>query len=631
MAKTIDLDEIYKLRKDFIIIGLTGRTGSGCTYIADTLECNDIKWIPEPNVGNTNNNERKYKIAHKYLTQNWSNGFEVIKYKNVICLMILREFISKYEHTTFDTNFDDLISFFGDKIPKDDFVRKYQEEFGGSLDVDYGPEIIQLQSMKEECRLVTNKFEELGLACIFDDGDISSETKNEAYLFFKSKLFTNFCTNFNNALMCVSLSKRIVALNIICNYFRERECIFCPNEDNLPYVYSIAKVIDYLIQGFSLSNSETRMVIDSLRNPLEVMYFKEKYSSFFMMSLNIEDSKRKDNIKRSCSEKVHHTKCESIIYNIDSLEYSARRGDFHKQDVGKCIQFSELHISNLSEDYENANLERFPLLHQLVLFCSLMFQPGLVTPSKEERSMQMAHTAKYNSGCISRQVGAVITDENFSIKSVGWNNTPKEQVPCLLRNVEDLIDDKDKKAFSNYELSDEFKNNLLKVGYSSISLPKHNCSFCFKSIRNSMTEGKNQVHTRSLHAEENAMLQITKYGGQAVKDGFLFTTASPCELCSKKAYQLGIKEIFFIDPYPGIAKSHILESGGKRPTLTPFNGAIGKSYFKLYEPFMAYKDELMIRTGIVVKNKVDTLKEDLQKAKDEIERLKAQLDSTESK
>ena len=54
-----------------------------------------------------------------------------------------------------------------------------------------------------------------------------------------------------------------------------------------------------------------------------------------------------------------------------------------------------------------------------------MHHPGLVTPSNEERVMQIAHTAKHSSGCISRQVGAAITDENFSIKSIGWNDVPE--------------------------------------------------------------------------------------------------------------------------------------------------------------------------------------------------------------
>ena len=119
-----------------------------------------------------------------------------------------------------------------------------------------------------------------------------------------------------------------------------------------------------------------------------------------------------------------------------------------------------------------------------------------------------------------------------------------------------------------------------------------NLSYCFKDIQNLIDGDKNQVHTRALHAEENAFLQITKYGGEGIKGGMLFVTASPCELCSKKAYQLGIKNIIYIDPYPGIAKDHILNSGDHKPNLQLFSGAIGRAYYQLYEPVLSYKDEL---------------------------------------
>src|SRR5690606_21493840 len=119
-----------------------------------------------------------------------------------------------------------------------------------------------------------------------------------------------------------------------------------------------------------------------------------------------------------------------------------------------------------------------------------------------------------------------------------------------------------------------------------------NTCFCFKSLKNSISEGKNQVHTRSLHAEENAFLQLSKYGGTGINNGILFSTASPCELCSKKAYQLGITLIYYIDPYPGISKSQILSSGNKPIEVRLFNGAIGSAYHHLYQPIMPYKDEL---------------------------------------
>ena len=39
--------QIYKLRHNFILIGLTGRTGSGCSTVAKVLETGnvqDLKW-----------------------------------------------------------------------------------------------------------------------------------------------------------------------------------------------------------------------------------------------------------------------------------------------------------------------------------------------------------------------------------------------------------------------------------------------------------------------------------------------------------------------------------------------------------------------------------------------------------
>ena len=85
---------------------------------------------------------------------------------------------------------------------------------------------------------------------------------------------------------------------------------------------------------------------------------------------------------------------------------------------------------------------------------------------------------------------------------------------------------------------------------------------------------------------------MSKYGGNGIQNGFLFTTASPCELCAKKAYQLGIKRIYYIDPYPGISAIHILQSGSNDPELVLFTGAIGRAFHKLYSPLIPYKDEL---------------------------------------
>src|SRR5690606_36611340 len=172
---------------------------------------------------------------------------------------------------------------------------------------------------------------------------------------------------------------------------------------------------------------------------------------------------------------------------------------------------------------------------------------------------------------------------------------------CLLRDVGNLLSIGDDIAFSDYEstnknfrshIASEFANaNPMKV---STGL---NCPYCFKDEYNSVTKKENQVHTRALHAEENAFLQLAKHSNSGIAGGQLYTTASPCELCSKKAYQLEITEIIYVDPYPGISSSHILAAGPKesRPTLKLFGGAGGNAYHRLYEAVLPIKDEFKAR------------------------------------
>jgi tRNA(Arg) A34 adenosine deaminase TadA len=84
-----------------------------------------------------------------------------------------------------------------------------------------------------------------------------------------------------------------------------------------------------------------------------------------------------------------------------------------------------------------------------------MQHPGLISPTSMERVMQVAYTVKLNSGCISRQVGAVVTDSDNSIKSVGWNDVAQGQVPCAMRSIDGLINDFHSETYSHYERNNE--------------------------------------------------------------------------------------------------------------------------------------------------------------------------------
>lgn len=61
------VDKIYKLRKNFVIIGLTGRTGSGCTTVAKILQTQHPEEFKteyrEINTDPINNDVRKIELS----------------------------------------------------------------------------------------------------------------------------------------------------------------------------------------------------------------------------------------------------------------------------------------------------------------------------------------------------------------------------------------------------------------------------------------------------------------------------------------------------------------------------------------------------------------------------------------
>ncbi|MDM9554371.1 hypothetical protein ICJ54_03240 [Pseudomonas asiatica] len=590
------ITNIYDETKDFLIIGLTGRTGSGCSTAAKKLSTNIFEFPQHGYEGLTENEKKKHRIIHKYFTGNDWIPFYKLEARSVITyhliLLTRKDFISYLTNTT--------------------SAGISNEQAISSYDI--------LDSVREEI-LRLHSF----------DGKIEpSEVGSWIDLYFNklpaiTESLRNYLEGANFTKVYQTTGDNIRSSGSANNSTFDPEKLF-----NFPkHLNFIIK----LVHKFSKQNNlPCRIVIDAIRNPYEAFFLKRRYANFYLISINTPNKKR--------LESLHENRKLSLkeISELDSKEYPGKISGTNKfiaQNIQACIEISDIHIHNSKANEFNQN----DLISQLAWYLALMMHPGLVMPTSIENCMQVAYTVKQSSGCISRQVGAVVTDAEFSIKCVGWNSTPQGQTPCLLRSSEDLLSGINGNDYSEYEkndnvfrkaLSDKYFN-LIRSGASS----RRNIPFCFKSIQNEIEGEKNQVHTRSLHAEENAFLQISKHGGQQLSGGILFTTASPCELCAKKAYQLGITKIIYIDPYPGIATNHIISSGAKQPELELFRGAVGRAFHQLYQPLMPYKDELELlyeipqyhnpesptRNLLIQENK--SLKAELEELKKELLRAKA--------
>ncbi|MGZ8556285.1 MAG: hypothetical protein ACXWVX_07900 [Sulfuricurvum sp.] len=488
-----EIASIYGKDDDFILLGLTGRTGSGCSTVVGILqaEMSEIKHSLFFGDNPENNEHRKQRIIKNHFEKTWE-PFKLIQVRAVLTLLLV------------ESGIDEVM----------DFVKEL-EGITGKMLLD----------LKSHFELIHNKFEGLKI----EESEMTSEQ-------FYTKELPDLCEKIKKVLgesAFVNLYQKI-GTNVRTSG-NPIKASLCEGK-----FFTLADKINLIVKALRKENKnsgkKTIIVIDAIRNPLEAIFFQERYSSFFLVAISCDDLERKNrlrNLKYS----------EDAIKLLDEQEYKDRDLDkessYSIQDIQGCLQRADLYISN--PDVTDEVLKFKTLANQILKFVSLMKRPGLVTPTAIERCMQIAYTAKLNSGCISRQVGAVITDSNFSIQAVGWNDTPHGQVPCNLRSRFDLAGGKDQIAYSNFEKNNDkylkfFKKNSERYIPIYQDGDGRNISYCFKSEYNKSEEKDNQVHTRSLHAEENAFLQISKYGGRGIEGGNLFTTASPCELCAKKAY-----------------------------------------------------------------------------------------------
>jgi len=648
MPQGIDLNNIYKLRSDFTIIGLTGQTGSGCSEVTSQL----VKGFDEVDFKNpkvifqkfgskfVHNDFRKHRIVYDYAKVNFKPFME-IKYKDIITLFLIKHPLVELE------------KFLESNELKNEFVKSGLPVF------NFTDVVKNITSFKVQYNSLSKKINSIELDKIKD-----KKNWKELNNFFTDAVFKKFSKLLHEGLGKNSDKSAKSNINSGLSYHKTIQVISNNlRKSGVPYdfvssdannIFSIVEVINSIIKSYRNKNKggSTQVVINSLKNPLEIMFFKERYSAFYSFAIN----KNKETLKDDLGAKFTMSNKDDVMKLLDEEYNRDKNEEFFKQNIEECLQLADIHISFLSTEKakeENDNISIFneegetiklkanvsPYFNwqdQLLKYVSLINHPGLITPSPEERCMQLAYTAKHNSGCISRHVGAAITDEEYSIKAIGWNNTPAGQVPCVLRKTQDLIDNSfDIDAFTNYERGSSSDGQKFKAAVeqnfnenikdNNKNLKGRNVCFCFKSLKNSISEGKNQVHTRSLHAEESAFLQISKYGGTGIKNGILFSTASPCELCSKKAYQLGIRIIYYIDPYPGISESHILTAGNKPIRVRLFNGAIGSAYHRIYQPLIPYKDELSLLLGQNIKDLTKKYKEDNEKLKEDNEKLKIEI------
>lgn len=127
----------------------------------------------------------------------------------------------------------------------------------------------------------------------------------------------------------------------------------------------------------------------------------------------------------------------------------------------------------------------------------------ITRPNWDEYFMNIARVVASRGNCIKRQVAAIIVKDKRVI-STGYNGTPRGVKNCN----------------------------------------EGGCPRCDADI----PSGTRLDECYCSHGEENAIVQAA-YHGVAVKDSTLYTTFSPCLICTKMIINAGITEVVYAKDY----------------------------------------------------------------------------------
>lgn len=741
------IKKVFEQRKEFIIIGLTGPDGKEICKMKDILakDFNGItaKLSTRDFFDNNVISKLEHKNVYNYAEKNWKK-FDVIKARDIIITYILENkdsfnyFIecmqkankqngnmgdsdSKY------TNFlNDSVSYMwiknglltkiqtlkNDRSITDDDVQGSVEEYKKrveSLIKDFLDECEENNSLLKTVVKLNNDLMEFISSLRVKE--IRGKKSDDMSLYVYTKYILPVIGEYIRENMGDEYIRIFQRYGNEIRFFGtldrtkwklRLDCV--KDGGKFDYFYSIVKRINTFIKIrrapiFNKESVPIRIVIDSLKNPYEFSFLKDRYSAYYTFAIlddnqDIYDDERykkenyeklyehPDQIKRGFKKFVDILieaeetntngiqKKQSVAKYIKSLktssdyiEYIYDKLAIYETNNDNIWQTTELYpslenveygdnfnkngillnefefyksiledpirvycmLSNLFPIYlqdsqsaiqnadvlfsqNNSNDSQMDLYYNIVKYVSLIMHPGLVPPTNIERCMQVAFNVKVNSGCISRQVGAVVTDKDYNILSLGWNDVhSNSKVPCIYRSIDGLKQETNIKMkygaeieeYSDFELNDkrnfnkEINKYIMNDCAKEILCGLPSC-YCFKSVYNKIEHKNNPSHSRSIHGEAKAFLDCDK---DKAKGGYLFTTSSSCENCTMIANDYGIKKIYYIEKYPGIAMEHVNATGKTedRAEFILFSGAIGKTYIKLYAPVIPLKDELELR------------------------------------
>lgn len=330
-------------------------------------------------------------------------------------------------------------------------------------------------------------------------------------------------------------------------------------------------------------------IIDQLKHPDEVKLLRSVYPrNFYLIGLIRTEAERRLNLEE---EKIQDAK-------IDELIRRDRKSVTNGQQVEKTLYNSDYFIHNVHNHSQ--------LLEKSVdRFIKLVHDVNGLTPTIDEIGMHAAYSASLRSACLSRQVGASISDTIGNIIATGCNDVPR-----FGGGLYNSSSTEDFRCVHRGQCSNDKHKALLKEEIKEILLKNINNANVVNELVEKITTNT-KIHSlieysRAVHAEMDAIVSLAR----SVKDSSigmtLYSTTYPCHNCARHIVAAGIARVVYIEPYEKslALKLHddsITDTGGvNKVVLAPFEGVSPRRFEAFFRQNTKRKDE----EGRVIKIRV---------------------------
>jgi hypothetical protein len=334
------LKGLFERRGQFIVLGLTGRTGSGCTSAADLLtkSFGDLRLEPvaSPLVSAE---QRKHRVIVEFSEKNWIPFLEVSVTLTIVTFVLEAE-----------------------SIGLEAFLKPYVRDK-------------DLSTLMSEIKRTADEWKQVRSIVVPGPKKVHSDAA--AYLDFVKKELRNFLGVLKKALS----SNYATVFQAFGDNLRSSGTALDSKFEPAAFFTLPIRVGEIVVALRELQLSRglpARVVIDALRNPFEIEYYRQRFASFLLLAVTTPDDDRRTRL-------VGLNLNAKEISKLDEKEYPTENkplagiSQFVSQNIQACLEKADIFIRNPGAASEGSVADYREITRQLVTFVSLVQHPGLIS------------------------------------------------------------------------------------------------------------------------------------------------------------------------------------------------------------------------------------------------------------